>query len=77
MNEQFSELETFSSRIGEALSVQLDEIEQANRHSAAMSTHSASLTRNVTASREISLALGSEARRMDDLTAHFRTSAVH
>jgi methyl-accepting chemotaxis protein len=77
MNEQFSELETFSSRIGEALSVQLDEIEQANRHSAAMSTHSASLTRNVTASREISLALGSEARRMDDLTAHFRTSADH
>lgn len=77
MNEQFSELETFSSRIGEALSLQLDEIEQANRHSAAMSTHSASLTRNVTASREISLALGSEARRMDDLTAHFRTSAVH
>ncbi|MBC7190748.1 methyl-accepting chemotaxis protein [Marinobacter sp.] len=77
MNEQFSELETFSSRIGEALSLQLDEIEQANRHSAAMSTHSASLTRNVTASREISLALGSEARRMDDLTAHFRTSADH
>ncbi len=77
MNDQFTELETFSSRISHALSVQLDEIERANRHSATMSTHSASLTENVTASREISLALKSEAGRMDNLTAHFRTSASH
>ena len=75
MNDQFSELETFSGRIGEALSLQLEEIEQANCHSETMSTHSASLTENVTASREISLALKTEAGRMEDLTAHFRTSA--
>ena len=77
MNDQFSELETFSGKIGEALSLQLREIEHANRHSATMSTHSASLAENVTASREISLALKLEAGRMEDLTAHFKTSSHH
>lgn len=74
MNRWFSDLEQRSTTINETLSLQREEIDRVGSRFATLDAHAATVSENVAGSREISVALKSEANSMNELTARFRTS---
>ncbi|MEX0615447.1 MAG: methyl-accepting chemotaxis protein, partial [Methylophaga sp.] len=74
MNRWFADLEQRSNTINEALLLQREEIDRVGSRFATLDAHAATVSDNIAGSREISVALKSEANSMKALTASFRTS---
>ncbi|MDX1755572.1 MAG: methyl-accepting chemotaxis protein [Marinobacter sp.] len=76
LKDQFQDLEHHSSAIGEALTVQRDEIDRVGRRAAALDASAEALIESVASTRAVSDGLRSESHSMTTLAATFRTASL-